>query len=71
MAVWRILCQELGYRSAVDFCAAVMGHSLGEFSALCVAGAVSFTDAVKLVVRAERATTARACISDIYPTEPN
>jgi len=33
----------------------VAGHSLGEFSALCAAGAVSFADALKLVnIRAEQ-----------------
>ena len=50
VAVWRILSHELGYTSAADACSAVMGHSLGEFSALCVAGTLSFADTVQLVV---------------------
>ena len=54
VAVWRILCHELGYQSAADSCSAVMGHSLGEFTALCVSGALSLADAVQLVVSTQQ-----------------
>lgn len=34
----------------------VLGHSLGEYSALVAAGAISFADAVGLVVRSSTAS---------------
>lgn len=47
VAVMRVLKEEFG----VDVTAAkfVAGHSLGEYSALCAAGAISLTDAAKLL----------------------
>lgn len=44
MIAYRILLQEVELEPPV-----LAGHSLGEISALCAAGAISFTDAVKLV----------------------
>lgn len=44
VAVWRLWCQQGGMSPAV-----MAGHSLGEFSALVCAGALDFSDAVKLV----------------------
>ena len=44
MAVFRVLSTEKG----LDF-AAVAGHSLGEWTALAAAGALSFADAIRLV----------------------
>lgn len=45
IGVWRLLQQELGeFKPAV-----AAGHSLGEYSALCAAGAIEFRDAIKLV----------------------
>ena len=45
MAIWRLQQQEVGVKP--DF---VAGHSLGEFSALVVSDALSFADALQLVV---------------------
>lgn len=44
IAIWRILQQKLD--KAPHYLA---GHSLGEYSALCAAGVISFADAVRLV----------------------
>ena len=44
MAIWRVLRDELDLQPEY-----VAGHSLGEYSALCAAGVLSLTDAVKLV----------------------
>lgn len=44
VAAWTVVTSELGLQPA-----ALLGHSLGEFSALVAAGALSFFDAVKLV----------------------
>jgi len=45
VALWRVL-ESAGARLQAAFCA---GHSLGEYAALVVAGALDFTDAVRLV----------------------
>lgn len=44
IAVWRVVTQETGLAPAY-----VAGHSLGEYSALVAAGALSFADAVRSV----------------------
>lgn len=44
VAAWTVLTEEIGLAPAV-----CLGHSLGEFSALVAAGALEFTDAVRLV----------------------
>lgn len=44
VAAWTVVTGELGLRPAV-----LLGHSLGEFSALVAAGALAFVDAVRLV----------------------
>ena len=44
VALWRLFCERGGEAPAV-----MAGHSLGEYSALVCAGALKFTDAVKLV----------------------
>ncbi|MEN8170982.1 MAG: ACP S-malonyltransferase [Pseudomonadota bacterium] len=49
IAVWRIM-QDQGVATP----AVVAGHSLGEYSALVAAGALNFTDAVKLVAERGR-----------------
>ena len=52
VAMMRVLEQEAGY--SVKDAMFVAGHSLGEYSALCAAGAMSLTDAAKLLrVRGE------------------
>ncbi len=43
-ACWQAWCKEGGEQPAI-----VAGHSLGEYTALVAAGAIAFTDAVKLV----------------------
>lgn len=49
IAVWRILQQK-----GIAAPAVVAGHSLGEYSALVAAGAIDFSDAVKLVAERGR-----------------
>ena len=44
IALYRLWCDKSNIKPSI-----VAGHSLGEYSALVVAGAISFTDAVKLV----------------------
>ncbi|CAA0089383.1 Malonyl CoA-acyl carrier protein transacylase [Zhongshania aliphaticivorans] len=44
VAVWRLWCEQGGLRPSL-----LAGHSLGEFSALVCAGALEFSDAVRLV----------------------
>jgi [acyl-carrier-protein] S-malonyltransferase len=44
IAAWRVLERELGVRPA-----AMAGHSLGEYGALCAAGALGFADTLQLV----------------------
>ncbi len=44
IATYRVFMQEIGIHP--HFC---MGHSLGEYSALCAAGVIRFPDALKLV----------------------
>jgi len=44
IATYRVFMQEIGIQP--HFC---MGHSLGEYSALCAAGVIRFPDALKLV----------------------
>ncbi len=47
VAAFRVLEAEAGVK--VSECAFAAGHSLGEYSALCVAGALSLADAAKLL----------------------
>jgi [acyl-carrier-protein] S-malonyltransferase len=44
VATYRVFMQEIGIKP--DYC---MGHSLGEYSALCCAGVIRFPDALRLV----------------------
>lgn len=44
IATYRVFMQEIGIQP--HYC---MGHSLGEYSALCAAGVIRFSDALKLV----------------------
>lgn len=44
IAIWRILKSEVDFEPLY-----LAGHSLGEYSALCAAGAIKFEDAIKLV----------------------
>lgn len=46
IAIWRVLEKE---SPITDFCSLVAGHSLGEYSALCAAGALSLADTAKLL----------------------
>src|SRR2546429_5307731 len=55
LAVMRVLEAEAGF-DIVRQAAYVAGHSLGEYSALAAAGALSVTDAVRLVKRRGQAT---------------
>jgi [acyl-carrier-protein] S-malonyltransferase len=49
VAVWEVWCQQTSVRPAW-----MAGHSLGEYTALVCSGAISFTDAVRLVERRGR-----------------
>lgn len=56
VALARVFMQEVGY--SPQFC---MGHSLGEYQALCCAGVLSFSDTIRLVkLRATLAEQATA-----------
>ena len=44
MAAWKVLEQRLALRTL-----AMAGHSLGEYSALCAAGALPFADALRII----------------------
>lgn len=57
MATWRVLVEQ-----GMATPAAVAGHSLGEFTALCAAGALSFEAAVALVNR--RASLMATAVAD-------
>jgi len=56
MAVWRVLQNELDLRPE-SFCSRMMGHSLGEYSALCASGALSLADAARLTRARGKAMT--------------
>lgn len=51
---------------AVDSCTVAMGLSLGEYSALCFAGAFSFEDGVKLTKARGEAMVKLSSISMLY-----
>ena len=46
IAIWRVLEKE---HPITSYCSYVAGHSLGEYSALCAAGAISLADTAKLL----------------------
>ena len=48
VAISRVILKESG-KSLKDICAYVAGHSLGEYSALCVSGAISLADTARLL----------------------
>jgi [acyl-carrier-protein] S-malonyltransferase len=49
IAAYKILCEINGATSMIDLCRATAGHSLGEYSALCAAGAISLADTARLL----------------------
>ncbi|MGC8602804.1 MAG: ACP S-malonyltransferase [Desulfomonilaceae bacterium] len=56
MLVWRLLERRLRLRPLI-----AAGHSLGEYTALCAAGALTFEDALRLVrIRAEAMNSAQS-----------
>lgn len=56
MLMWRLIQRKIGLKPA-----GAVGHSLGEYSALCAAGVLSFEDALKLVkIRSEAMNNAQA-----------
>jgi [acyl-carrier-protein] S-malonyltransferase len=56
MLMWRLIQRKIGLKPA-----GAVGHSLGEYSALCAAGVLSFEDALKLVkIRSEAMNSAQA-----------
>ena len=48
VAAWRVIASESG-KSLADLATVVAGHSLGEYSALCIAGTFSVTDTARLL----------------------
>lgn len=48
-ALWRVLSHTLGLTSASSISRLALGHSLGEYTALTVAGAIPFAQAIQLV----------------------
>ncbi len=60
----------IAIKNHVDAPSVVLGHSLGEYSALTCAGAISFTDSVRLVARraeiAARAQETSDCATTIF-----
>lgn len=65
VGLWRVLEGE----GALGGVVAVMGHSLGEFTALCAAGAIGLADAAR-VVRARGEAINRAVAAASPPMEP-
>jgi len=64
MAAVEKLKQEEGGAAAVEECTCAMGLSLGEYSALCFAGAISFEDGVRITKARGEAMQAAADASD-------
>lgn len=62
VAAMRVLEQEFGVKIAVAQCAA--GHSLGEYSALCAAGAFTINDCARLLRRRGEAMQAAAPVGE-------
>lgn len=55
IACWHGLCASMGFTPSEAPLAAAAGLSLGEYTALCVAGAIGFEDGLKLVALRGRA----------------